>query len=217
MNTPALPFALAGALALLAPPAQAGHPMHATTAATAKNPTTAPRLQAALRDLWQAHVVHTRDYAFATHAGRAEAARSAEQAVVANARQIADAIAGYYGREAGERMLQLLGGHWGAVKEMTQARQAGDAKAGAIAMQNLTDNARGIATFLAGANPHLSHEALLGLLMAHGAHHAAQIEQVMAGDLDREQDTWVAMQAHMRTIADALAAALAQQFPGKAA
>ena len=59
--------------------------------------------------------------------------------------------------------------------------------------------------------------ALRGLLVAHGAHHAAQIAQVMRGDLAGEKTTWNAMQAHMDTIADAMAAALAKQFPDKAA
>lgn len=226
MKTTTLPLlALAAGLPLLAAPAVAQDTRHPHATSHERVPqqrasnerATAPRLQAALRDLWQAHVVHTRDYAFAAKAGRADDAQRAEQAVVANAKQIADAVVGFYGADAGKRMLQLLGGHWDAVKTLTDAKRAGDTRAGAVAMQDLTANAREIAAFLAGANPHLTQEALLGLLMAHGGHHAAQINQVMAGDMKGEQATWIAMQAHMRTIADALAAALARQFPDKAA
>ena len=167
---------------------------HAPAARTATAIAPAPKLQAALRELWHGHVVHTRDYAFAVKAG--DAAR---------------------GQAAGERMLALLAGHWGAVKAMTDAGERGDTEAGNAAMATLTKNAGEIAVFLSGANPNLPEDAVRGLLVAHGAHHAAQIAQVMRGDLAGEKTTWTAMQAHMDTIADAMAAALAKQFPDKAA
>jgi hypothetical protein len=55
-----------------------------------------------------------------------------------------------------------------------------------------------------------------GLLVAHGAHHLQQVQQIMAGDMRAEAQTWKAMQQHMDTIADALAGAIAKQFPAKA-
>lgn len=200
---------------LVAPPlaahdgAASGHPPDKAAAP-------APKLQASLRALWHGHVVHTREYALAVHADDRRASKAAADAVVANARQLADAVAGFYGAPAGERMLALLGGHWGAVKAMTEAEKAGDRAAATTAMDALTRNAGEIAAFLAGANPYLQADAVRGLLVAHGAHHAAQIGQVMRGDRQGEQATWSAMQAHMDVISDALAAALARQFPQKA-
>ena len=203
---------------LLATPAlahEAAAHAAASQAATAEVP--APKLQAALRGLWHGHVVHTRDYAFAVKAGDAARSKAEADAVVANAKQLADAVAGFYGKAAGERMLGLLAGHWGAVKDMTDAGKRGDTEAGNAAMATLTKNAGEIAVFLSGANPNLPEDAVRGLLVAHGAHHAAQIAQVMRGDTAGEKTTWTAMQAHMDTIADAMAAALAKQFPDKAA
>ena len=176
----------------------------------------APKLQAALRTLWHGHVTATRDYAFAVQAGKQQHAATSADAVVANARQLSNAIAGFYGKPAGERMLALLAGHWGAVKAMTDASQAHDQAANRQAMAMLTSNAGEIAVFLAGANPNLPEDAVRGLLVAHGAHHAAQIDQVMRGDSKAEAVTWKVMQAHMDTIADALASAIARQFPAKA-
>lgn len=199
----------------LATPAHDGAHAAAGKATAAAVP--APKLQAALRGLWHGHVQHTRDYAFAVKAGDAARSQAEADAVVANAKQLADAVAGFYGKAAGERMLALLAGHWGAVKAMTDAGERGDAKAGNDAMATLTKNAGQIAVFLSGANPNLPEDAVRGLLVAHGAHHAAQIAQVMRGDLAGEKTTWTAMQAHMDTIADAMAAALAKQFPDKAA
>lgn len=206
-----LAFASAGA------PALAAHDgTHAAARQASAQAVPAPKLQQALRALWHGHVVHTRDYALAMHAHKPVAAKAAADAVVANAGQLGDAIAGFYGKAAGERMLALLGGHWGAVKAMTDARAHADAAAADKAMADLTANAGEIAKFLASANPNLPEADVRGLLLAHGAHHAQQIQQIVAGDMRAEAATWKAMQQHMDAIADALATAIARQFPDKA-
>ena len=73
-----------------------------------------------------------------------------------------------------------------------------------------------IATFLSGANPNLPKDVLLGLLTTHVGHHAAQVDEIMKGDMQSEAATWKAMQGHMNVIADALADGIAKQFPNKA-
>jgi predicted ArsR family transcriptional regulator len=60
------------------------------------------------------------------------------------------------------------------VKALTDARHGNDDAAYATAMKNLTANASEIAKFLAAANPNLPEDAVRGLLMAHGGHHAAR-------------------------------------------
>jgi len=233
MNTLVKPAALAAALLLAAgcngatPAAQAEPDQPsaadaaidaapATPAGTAPAEVAAPHLQAAMRDLWHGHIAHARDYAIAVHAGDKAAADAAADAVVANARQISDALAGFYGDAGGEQMMTLFGGHWGAVKALTDARANGDEAAATNAMNDLTANAGAIAAFLAGANPNLPEDTVRGMLLAHGAHHAQQIHLVMTDDTAGEAQEWVAMQAHMDMVADALAGAIAKQFPDKA-
>jgi hypothetical protein len=169
-----------------------------------------------MRELWQGHARTTRDYANAVKAADAGAAKTAADAVVANAKQIADAVGGFYGDAAGKRMLELLAGHWGGVKALTDAGKAGDDAAGAKAMQDLTANADAIAKFLSGANPNLAESAVKGLLVTHAGHHAQLVGEIMKGDGAAAAKTWSAMQAHMDTIADALAGGIARQFPAKA-
>lgn len=195
-------------------PAQAA--TEPATIAPAANTVAAPKLQAALRDLWHGHIVHARDYALAVHAGNRADANKAADAVVANAKQISGAVAGFYGQAGGDRMLELLGGHWGAVKALTDTRAAKDDTGATKAMSDLTANAGEIAKFLAGANPNLPEDTVRGLMLAHGAHHARQIQQILAGDMQGEATTWTAMQQHMDAIADALAGAIAKQFPDRA-
>lgn len=176
----------------------------------------APKLHAAMRALWQGHIAHTRAYAMAVKADDAAAAKRTADEVVANAKQIADAVGGFYGAPAGQRMLELLAAHWGGVKALTDAQHAGDSAAAAKARQDLNANATEVAAFLSGANPNLPNDAVHGLMMAHVAHHEAQIEELMRGDVRAEASTWKAMQSHMDTFADALAGGIAKQFPDKA-
>lgn len=216
MKTPTcmLALALSSAFLAAAPAAAMQSPMPSATPAAAVP--AAPKLDAALRALWHGHIVHTREYALAVHAHDAAKAKAAANAVVANAKQIANAVGSFYGKPAGARMLDLLAGHWGGVKALTDARAANDGAGERQAMATLQANASEIAKFLAGANPNLPESAVQGLLATHVAHHATQIQQIMAGDMKGEQATWQVMQAHMNTLSDALASGIAKQFPAKA-
>ena len=198
----------AAATPAMAAPAPSDSPASAVPAA--------PKLDAAMRSLWHGHVVHTREYAMAVHAHDSAKAKAAADAVVANAKQIADAVGGFYGKPAGAHMLELLAGHWGGVKALTDARAANNSAAESKAMADLQANATAIAKFLAGANPNLPEDTVRGMLLAHGAHHSQQINLINANDHAGEAKEWKAMQAHMDTVADALAGAIAKQFPAKA-
>jgi hypothetical protein len=112
-------------------------------------------------------------------------------------------------------LFTLLAGHYGAVKAYLDAAVAKDAKAQIEATTALTSNAGEIASFLSSANEYLPKDAVEGLLTVHGAHHIAQIQQLQAKDYVGEAQTWAAMTRHMYVIADAIAEALAKQFPAK--
>jgi hypothetical protein len=205
-------FALSLAFAaspLISSPARAAAPESAAASA-------APKLHAAMRELWQGHADTTRQYALAVKAGDAAAERKAADAVVANAKQIADAVGSFYGADAGKKMLELLAGHWTGVRALTDAGKTGDSAASSKAMQDLTANADAIAKFLSSANPNLPESAVKGLLMTHAGHHSQLIGEIMKGDTAAAAKTWTAMQAHMNTLADALSDGIAKQFPTKA-
>jgi len=171
--------------------------------------------QAALRDLWSGHVFWVRNVVVASIGHDAAAEAAAEKQVVANARQIADAIGPFYGKPASDKLFGLLAGHYGAVKTYLAASEKHDAKAQEAAMQGLVANADEITAFLSGANPYLPKDALRGLLLGHGGHHAQQIQQLLDHQYGDEAATWEHMRTHMNVIADALGDALAKQFPQK--
>ena len=190
---------------------------HAEHVAIAQPPASAKVAEtgAVLRDLWVGHVFWVRNVVVDTFAGNRAAAAVAEKEVVANARQIAAAIETYYGKEASEKLFSLLAGHYDAVKQYLEATTAGSKAGQDAAVKNLTGTATGIAKFLSGANPNLPFDTLNGLLLAHGGHHIQEIQQLRSKEYAQEAQTWEAMKKHMHVIADALAGALAKQFPAK--
>lgn len=199
--------------AFLAPaaPAFAEHAAAAQVATAAKVNETG----AALRDLWVGHTFWVRNVIVDTLAGNKTAAAAAEKEVVANAKQIAGAIEPYYGKEASDKLFGLLAGRYGAVKQYLEATAAGSNARQDAALKSLTGNAGEIARFLSGANPNLPFDTLNGLLLAHGGHHIREIQQLQSKQYAEEAQTWDAMKKHMYVIADALAGAIAKQFPAK--
>ena len=218
MKSLALSLAMLAALSL-SPTSQAheGHGSAANMSTTTPDCISAKQAatQAALRDLWVEHVFWIRNYVVASKEGNQNEKKVATEQVLANATAISGAIASFYGKPAGDQMLTLLAGHWGAVKDYSDATFHKDTKGQQEATARLIANAKEIAAFLAKANPNLPEATLVGLLSAHGAHHIAQIQQISNGDFAAEAKTWAAMRSHMFTIADALTGGLVKQFPGK--
>ena len=171
--------------------------------------------KAALRDLWLGHILAIRNVAVATMDKNVAARAVAEQSVVANAEQIARSIEPFYGKASSEKLFTLLAGHYGAIRDHLDATAASNPALQKTAMQELTANAGEIATFLSGANPYLPKDTLMGLLMAHAAHHITEFQQLQAGDYAKEAETWKGMKQHIYVVADALTGALAKQFPDK--
>ena len=183
-------------------------------AATA-NPIKVAETKAVLRDLWLGHILSIRNVAVATMDQNAAARRAAEAGVVANAEQIAQSIEPFYGKPAADKLMTLLAGHYQGIREHLDATVAGSASRQDSAVKALTANAAEISTFLSGANPNLPKDTLMGLLMAHAAHHLTQFQQLKEGDYAREAETWKGMKQHIYLVADALTQALAAQFPAQ--
>lgn len=167
------------------------------------------------RDLWLGHIFWVRNVVTDTLSDNKIAAAAAENEVVANAKAIAASIEPFYGKAASEKLFGLLAGHYGAVKQHLEATAAGSQTKQDAAANKLTTNASEIARFLSGANPNLPFDTLNGLLLAHGGHHIQQTQQLNSKQYAQEAQTWETMKKHMYVIADALAGALARQFPAK--
>ena len=198
---------------LYAVPVHAQHSQHVVAQAPVQ--AKVAEASAAQRDLWVGHIFWVRNVVTETLADNKRAAAAAEKEVVANAKAIAASIEPFYGKAASEKLFTLLAGHYGAVKEHLAATAAGSKAKQDAAVEHLSANAAEIARFLSGANPNLPFDTLNGLLLAHGGHHIQQNQQLKARQYAQEAQTWEAMKQHMYVIADALAGAIAKQFPAK--
>ena len=194
-------------------PAFAQHTMHHANPASVA--TKAAQTASALRDLWIGHGFWVRALVSETLTGNTAAAANAENQAVANAKQIAASIEPFYGKAASEKMFGLLAGHYGAVKQYLEAVAKANSSKQEAAKKAMVVNAGEIAVFLSSANPNLPLDALQGMLLAHGGHHIQQSHQLKSKEYAQEAQTWEAMKNHMYGIADAMAVALAKQFPEK--
>ncbi len=175
----------------------------------------ATELRLTMRNLWEDHIFWVRNVVVATEEKDSNAAKVAEQQVVQDAKEIANAVASYYGKEAGDKLFNLLAGHYGAIKDYMNADFAGNKDAKAAAMDKMTKNADEIATFLSSANPNWPKEAILSALAAHGGYHMAQIDAISKKDFSSEAKTWESMKKQVEGIADTLSQGIVKQFAKK--
>lgn len=214
MRVPLASIALASLFAFS--PASFASPEHAPSASPAPSAgQKLPATQAALRDLWVGHIFWVRDVVRGLADKDDAAVKVAEAQVVENAKAIAGSVEPFYGKAASNQLFELLAGHYGAIKAHASATVAGKSAEAKKAFDDLVANANAISEFLSGANPHLPKNVLSSMLLAHGGHHVKQNEQIAKGDLKAEARTWEEMKTHIYAISDALAGALAKQFPEK--
>lgn len=172
-------------------------------------------LKLVLRDLYASHIFWVRNVVYATMLGQDAWAKASEDEAVKNARALGDTIQPFYGQEAAAKLFQLFAGHYGAVKAYLLAAKKGSKSEKDKAIAELTKNAEEIAAFLSGANPYLPKDTVFSLLKVHGSHHLSQIDEVKAKNFAHEAEIWNAMLKHIYVISDAIAEALAKQFPEK--
>ena len=77
--------------------------------------------KAAMRDLWSEHIFWIRNVVLDDATNNPLAREAAEKEVVANAKLIAGTIIPFYGEGASEKLFTLLAGHYGAIKQYSEA------------------------------------------------------------------------------------------------
>jgi hypothetical protein len=173
-------------------------------------------MQKTLRDLWLGHIFMIQHVVLYNTTNNPAERHTADKQVLANAKQIADTFAPFYGEARSEKLFTLLSGHYAAVKAYSEATIEGNAQQQDIALVHLASNADEIDAFFNGVNPnHLPKNTIRGLIAAHGAHHVLQINQYKKKEYAKLEETWPIMRQHVYIIADTLTTALSKQFPEK--
>jgi len=174
--------------------------------------------RAQMRVLWQDHVVWTRQYivsAATQPADLPDIGPTAER-LFANQRDIGEAIAGFYGQEAGDALAELLTDHIAIAADAIGAAKQGDDAGLNAALERWYANADEIAGFLADANP---REWPLDMMRAHMRHHLDLTLQEAVARLGGDYVADIAAYDEVRTqiaeLADMLANGIIAQFPGR--
>jgi hypothetical protein len=198
---------LLGAAVLAGSPAS-GAP-HA--AVTAKQ----QRFHDAMRKLWEDHITWTR-LAIVSFAADLPDLQATEDRLLANQKDIGDAIKPYYGRKAGNDLTKLLREHITGAVALLQAAKSGDQAAIKSASDAWYANANEIADFLHSANQRNWPRAEMRAMMK------AHLDQTLKEATDRLQGRFAAdirdyeaVHRHILEMADMLSDGIVRQFPGK--
>jgi hypothetical protein len=171
-------------------------------------------LKTGMRKLWSDHVVWTRNYIIAAVAGDPSTSAVATR-LLRNQEDIGNAIVPYYGSDAGAKLTGLLKDHINIAVDLVGAAKAGDNAKKTDADRRWHANAADIATFLSGANPNWSRDALLSML---NEHLALTTEEATARLQKRWSDdvmTFDKIYDQAMHMADALSNGIIKQYPAK--
>ena len=168
----------------------------------------------ALRKLWSDHVIWTRGYIIAAVAGTPDAAAAAGR-LLANQEDIGAAVAGFYGKDAGDRLTELLKEHILIAVDLVAAAKSGDQAAFAKHDARWTANIETIAKFLASANPHWNEADVLDLLALHLKLTKDEAVARISGDWAADVKAFDDIFTEIMVLADAIHDGLAAQFPDR--
>ena len=208
------------ALSRAATPPVAGSPGPSEPLATAPALSAAQSVDragfhAAMRKLWEDHIVWTRLYIVSAVASLPDVEPTAQR-LLQNQVDIGNAIKPFYGEEAGARLTALLRSHILIAADLVTAAKAGNTAGMQAASARWDSNAVEIADFLSGANPANWPRATLRAEMRH------HLELTLREAQARLKNDWAAdiaaydeIHQHILGLADVLAGGIIKQFPAK--
>jgi hypothetical protein len=171
--------------------------------------------QDAMRRLWSDHVVYTR--LFIVSAAAVSADKDATtQRLLQNQTDIGNAVAAFYGRDAGNKLTALLKDHILIAASIVTAAKAGDNAKVTSENARWRKNATDLAKFLHGANPKQWPEATLQTaLFAHLDQTLAEATNQLKGNYAASIKDYDRAMNHMLMVADTLSSGIMAQFPAK--
>jgi len=176
--------------------------------------TGAVELKENMRRLWSDHVVWTRDYIIAAIADMPEA-DAASKRLLKNQEDIGNAVAAYYGKDAGDKLTSLLKEHISTAVDIVKFAKAGDKANQAQAEAKWKKNADDIAEFLSKANPNWPKATLASMMAKHLSTTTDELVARLTKNWDADVKAYDAVYDHIIVMADALSDGIIKQFPQK--
>ena len=130
-----------------------------------------------------------------------------------NQEDIGNAVAQFYGKDAGKELTKLLKEHIMIAVELVAAAKAEDTKAFARHDKRWLQNVDEIADFLADANPHLPAKDVKDLLHLHLELTKQETEAYLKHEWKRAIGLVDDIVTEILNLADAITAAIVKQFP----
>ncbi|HEX9161365.1 MAG TPA: glycosyltransferase [Thermoanaerobaculia bacterium] len=169
----------------------------------------------AMRKLWADHMQYTRMYIISAAAGLPDANVTAQR-LLNNQSDIGNAVAEFYGKDAGDKLTALLKDHILIAADLVGAAKAGDNAKVTELNKKWTDNADEIAVFLHGANPkHWPEATLKDALHMHLSQTLQEATHRLQGKFEEDIKDYDAAFSHMMMVSDILAKGIIEQFPKK--
>ena len=165
-----------------------------------------------MRDLWVDHVAWTRLFIISAVADLPDTEVTAER-LLQNQADIGDAVAGFYGEEAGGALTALLRDHILIAADLVTAAKTGDQDALTAANDAWYANADDISAFLAGANPAWPEETLREMMYGHLDQTLNEATAQLSGDYAASVAEYDHIVTHIMEMADTLSAGIITQFP----
>lgn len=168
-----------------------------------------------MRRLWTDHVAYTRLFIISATGGSADK-DATTQRLLQNQADIGNAVGGFYGKAAGDRVTALLRDHILIAADLVGAAKAGDKPKVDELNRKWRQNSTDIATFLNGANPkNWPTTTLQQLLFMHLDQTLAEATHRLEGNHAAELRDYDMIVTHALRMADALSDGIIKQFPQK--
>jgi hypothetical protein len=174
--------------------------------------TPADMLRQDMRKLWSEHVFWTRDYAAAAIANQPDQDVAAKR-LLKNQEDIGNAIAQYYGKDAGDKLTKMLKDQILIAVDLIKAAKAHDDSKFQEADRKWDRNAEDIADFLSRANPFWPKTALMDLMKMHLATTKEEVKARVTKNWEADVRAFDAVYDHILRMADALSDGIIRQFP----
>jgi hypothetical protein len=186
-----------------------------STLLVAAAPTTkSTELRMGMRELWEEHIVYTRNYIISALADLPDRDAVAKR-LLKNQDDIGNAIKPYYGDEAGKKLTTLLKDHIMIATDVVKAAKAGDSAQLDAAQKKWSANGKDIAAFLSGANPNWPKGEMESMLQKHLDLTTGEVVGRLKKDWDADIRSYDEGDAHMMMFADKLTEGIEKQFPAK--
>ena len=190
-------------------------PLASSSQSASDSPTIDPvSLKTDMRKLWEDHVQWTRLYIVSAVAGLPDTDATLNR-LLQNQTDIGNAVAGFYGNDAGTKLTALLKDHIAIAGELVAAAKTGDNAKVTDASARWYANADDIATFLAGANPAWPVATLKDMMKTHLDQTLAEATAQLTGDYTKSVSEYDHIVTHIVDMADTLSAGIVTQFPDR--